>query len=187
MAEGKMPIVHLRLLLRGLLVIGCLLAGRSVHAQQAPLGVSPTDEMNPAQIQQLFDAMLVMQAQEVLSLSEDRYAQFLTRLRSLQETRRRGQGERARIMAELQRLTNPRVARPNVSEAEIKERLDALDGVESRSAAEIRKAYHALDEVLDVRQRARFRIFEEQIERRKLELIGRARQPVRPNPPRRQH
>ena len=44
----------------------------------------------------------------------------------------------------------------------------------------MRKAYNALDEVLDVRQQARFRVFEEQIERRKIELLMRARQPNRP-------
>ena len=58
----------------------------------------------------------------------------------------------------------------------IKERLTALQELESRNAAEMRKAYNALDEVLDVRQQARFRVFEEQIERRKIELLMRARQ-----------
>jgi len=37
------------------------------------------------------------------------------------------------------------------------------------------------DEVLDVRQQARFRVFEENIERRKIELLIRARQQNRPN------
>jgi hypothetical protein len=138
-------------------------------------------------VQQLFDAMLVMQAQEALSLSEDQYARFLTRLRVLQETRRRNQQERARLINELQRLTNGRRGGANVSEAELKPRLTALHEVESRSAAEMRKAYDAIDEVLDVYQQARFRVFEEQIERRKLELIMRARQqsPNRPLAPRR--
>jgi hypothetical protein len=33
----------------------------------------------------------------------------------------------------------------------------------------------ALNQVLDVRQQARFRVFEEQMERRKMELLMRAR------------
>ena len=45
----------------------------------------------------------------------------------------------------------------------------------------MRKAYVALDEVLDVRQQARFRVLEEQIERRKIELLMRARQQNRQN------
>jgi hypothetical protein len=40
----------------------------------------------------------------------------------------------------------------------------------------MRRAYESLDEVLDVRQQARFRIFEEMIERRKMDLLMRARQ-----------
>jgi hypothetical protein len=133
-------------------------------------------EMTPFQLQQLFDAMLIIQAQESLALSDTQYGQFLGRLRVLQETRRRYLAERGRLINELQRLTNPRAARPNVTEAMIQERLTALQELESRHAAETRKAYNGIDEVLDVRQQARFRVFEEQIERRKLELIGRARQ-----------
>ena len=107
------------------------------------------------------------------------------RLRTLQETRRRHMAARNRLINELQRLTNPRNARPNVTEAEIKARLTALQDLEARSAGELRRAYDSIDEVLDVRQQARFRVFEEQIERRKLDLISRARQ-NRPQPQRKQ-
>ena len=78
------------------------------------------------------------------------------------------------LMGELQRLTNPRG--PGGDEATIKERLTALQELESRSAAELRRAYDQIDEVLDVRQQARFRVVEEQLERRKLELLMRTRQ-----------
>ena len=150
-------------------------------AAQDPLPEGPGDgPMRPAQVQQLLDAMVVMQAQDALSLSEQQYAQFLTRLKVLQNARRRHQQERNRLIGELQRLTNPRVAGADANEAAIKERLVALHELESRSAAEIRRAYNSIDEVLDTRQQARFRVFEEQIERRKLELIGRARQGNRP-------
>jgi len=145
-------------------------------------------EMSPAQVQQLFDAMLVMQAQEALSLSEQQYGQFLTRLKLLQDTRRRNQQERFRLIGELQRLTHPGRPRASASDGELKERLGALHELEARSAVEVRRAYTAIDEVLDPQQQARFRVFEEQIERRKLELIGRARQnrPNRPQNPNRQ-
>ena len=83
-------------------------------------------------------------------------------------------------MNQLQRLTNPR-AQVRGDDAMIKERLTGLQELESRNAAEMRKAYNALDEVLDVRQQARFRVFEEQIERRKIELLMRARQQNRLN------
>ena len=136
--------------------------------------------MSPGEIQKLFDAYLVMEAQQALELSDQQYPQFLARLRTLQETRRRNQQERNQLMNQLQRLTNPRAAARG-DEAMIKERLAGLQELESRNAAEMRKAYNALDEVLDVRQQARFRVFEEQIERRKIELLMRARQQNRQN------
>ena len=153
--------------------------------QPGPAAQGGGVEIRPAQVQQLFDAMLVMQAQEALSLSETQYARFLTRLKVLQETRRRNVQERTRLINELQRLTNARRGGATVGEGELKQRLTALQDVESRSAVEMRKAYDAIDEVLDVYQQARFRVFEEQIERRKLELIMRARQQNRPVAPRR--
>jgi hypothetical protein len=164
------------LLLALVLGTGARLTGQD--AGQPPLPPGP-GEMTPFQLQQLFDAMLVMQAQQELALNETQYGQFLTRLRVLQDSRRRYQVERNRLINELQRLTNPRVVRPNVNEAMVRERLTALQELESRHAAETRRAYNGIDEVLDVYQQARFRIFEERIERRKLELIGRAQQNLR--------
>ena len=136
--------------------------------------------MTPGEIQKLFDAYLVMEAQQALQLSDQQYPQFLSRLRTLQETRRKNQQERNQLMNQLQRLTNPRT-QPRGDESMIKERLAALQELQSRDAAEMRKAYNALDEVLDIRQQARFRVFEEQIERRKIELLMRARQQNRLN------
>lgn len=138
------------------------------------------DDMSPGEVHQLFDAMLAMQAQNALSLDDQQYPPFLRRLRALQEARRRNQQERVRLINELQRMTNPRNPKP-AAEPEVKLRLNALQELESRSAADLRRAYDALDEVLTPLQQARFRVLEEQIERRKLELVGRARQ-KRPNP-----
>lgn len=182
-----------RIPLASLLLVVALAAPAFSQNDQAPQnpprrGAGPlpgldNGDMTPAEIQKLFDAYLVMEAQQALELTEQQYPQFLTRLRTLQETRRRNQQERVQLMGQLQRLTNPRAAAGRGDEAAIKERLTALQELESRNAAEMRKAYNALDDVLDVRQQARFRVFEEQIERRKIELLMRARQQNRPNNP----
>ena len=66
--------------------------------------------------------------------------------------------------------------RLNGEDASIKERLKALQDLDVRSADELRKAYEGVDSILDVKQQARFRVFEEQMERRKFELLMRARQ-----------
>jgi DNA repair exonuclease SbcCD ATPase subunit len=163
-------------------------AGVQAQPQTPPASGVPTDDMSPMQVHQLFDAMLVMQAQDALALSEPQYAQFVSRLKTLQDARRRNQQERVRMIAELQRMTNSRNPQPP-DESEITRRLSALQELEARQAAELRRAYNGIDEVLSPLQRARFRVLEEQTERRKLELVGRARQNQRPpgrKPPGRQ-
>ena len=179
----------MRPLLVAVLLIGALSSASAAQEFQPqklerpgrqPLPGLDNSDLTPAEIQKLFDAYLIMEAQQALALTEEQYPQFLTRLRAMQETRRRNQQERVRLMAELQRLSNPRQAGRS-DDGMLKERLTTLQELESRAAAELRKSYNALDEVLDLRQQARFRIFEEQIERRKIALLLRARQQNRPN------
>ena len=55
--------------------------------------------------------------------------------------------------------------------------------VDARMASEVRDAMAGIDDVLDTRQRIRFRVFEEQMERRKFDLLMRARQANRARTP----
>lgn len=147
--------------------------------QNRPRALAPADGaggVSPAEIQRLFDAYVIMQAQQELQLSDEQYPRFLTRVRTLQDVRRRHQVERGRILQELRRITQN-----NADEALIRPRLTALADLDQRSVTEVRTAISAVDEVLDLRQQARFRIFEEQMERRKVELVLRAQQGNRRN------
>lgn len=129
------------------------------------------------QIQRWFEAFTVLQAQEALELSEAQYGRFVTRLKALQESRRRHQQARNQILVDLRKLTNPKSG--TNGEAQLADRLKALREADDRGAAELKRAYEAVDESLDVRQQARFRIFEERMEQQKLELLMRARQNAR--------
>jgi DNA repair ATPase RecN len=158
-----------------------VLAPASVSAQRQPLaGGAPLEQagVSPAEIQRMFDAYALLQAQEQLQINDDQFSQFLTRFRALQDARRRALQERTRIVMELRRLLS--VGQPE--DTELKDRIRTLQDLDDRSSAEIRRAYDAIDQVLDARQQARFRVFEEQMERRKLELVTRARQLNRPRP-----
>lgn len=130
-------------------------------------------EVGAAEVERLFSAYAVMQAQEALGLDDGQFARFLPRMRALQVARRRLDVERNRLTGELARLTAPGQAAPD--EAALRERLKALAELDVRAATEIRAAYEAVDQALDVRQQARFRVFELQMERRKFELMMRAR------------
>jgi hypothetical protein len=132
-------------------------------------------DLSPAEIQRIFDGYVMVQVQDALGLSEQQFAQAVPRLKTLQDTRRRHQQQRGRLLMELQRLT--RLARgEGTDEGAIKERLTRLHEIDAQFAEDLRRAYRALDDVLDIRQQGRFRVFEEQIERKKLQLLLRARQ-----------
>jgi len=142
---------------------------------QAPEGTAaPAPGVSPGEIQQMFDAYVVLQAQDVLQLKDDQYAQFITRLKTLQAARRRNENQRLMLVNQLRRILQAGDGR--VDETMIQERLKSLDDLRLSSLTEIKQAQDGLDEILDLRQRARFRIFEEEMERRKVELVMRTRQ-----------
>lgn len=132
--------------------------------------------VSPAEIQRMFDAYALMQAQEQLKIDDAQFSQFLTRFKALQEVRRRTLMERTRFTNQLRRLLNQ--GQPD--EAQLRERLKGLDELEAAASVDVKKAYDAIDQILDVRQQAKFRVFEENMERRKLDLVTRARQANRP-------
>ena len=125
----------------------------------------------------MFDAYSLVQAQDQLKLGDDQYSRFLPRFKALQDIRRRSQAARARTVQELRGLALDAKS----DESLLKDRIKALQELDLRSAVEVRKAQDAIDEVLDVRQQAQFRGFEELMERRKIELVTRARQNNRLN------
>lgn len=171
--------------LSGALVIGALVIGstQASVAAQARRGAPPDETAamgaaSPAELQRLFDAYVTVQAQDVLQLTEAQYPQFVTRLRALQDVRRRAQADRARIIAELRRLADRGQADPSTRD-QIPDRLKALRELEVRRQSEEQQAIEKIDEVLEPVQQARLRVLEEQMERRKLELLVRARQSAR--------
>ncbi len=121
---------------------------------------NPGPDLEPAEIERLFDAFVLVQAQDSLALTDEQFAPFVASLRRLQKARRERQARRQRLLRSLQRL---------VSTAEI-----------------LHSAYASLDGVLDLRQRARFRLFEQRMERRKLDLVARAHRGGTRTLPRRQ-
>ena len=144
-------------------------------APQVP--ATPDAAASAGQIQKWFEAFTVLQAQEALQLPETQYGRFVTRFKALQDTRRKHMVARNQIMGDLRKLTNPQTG--SNDEAAITERLKTLRDEDDRAAIDLKKAYEGVDESLDTRQQARFRIFEERMEQQKLELLMKTRQNAR--------
>ena len=162
-----------------LLAVAVLLAGGTLVAQPEQRLPEPAPDQTPDEIERLFDAFVLVQAQEALGLSDDQFIQFAPRLIRLQEVRRNQRNRRQRLLRGLQQLLNREPAAPD---AEIERRLEELTQYPIRAARLEHTAHVAIDEMLDVRQRVQFRLFELRMERRKLELVRQAGG-ARPNRP----
>lgn len=128
--------------------------------------------LTPAELERWLDSYILLQAQETLTLTDAQFPKFLQRLKTLQETRRRNLQARRQLVNSL----GPLLKATPVDDAQVRERLKELHDLTARSADELQKAYDGIDEVLDPTQQARFRLFEQAAERRKIELLMRARQ-----------
>jgi Spy/CpxP family protein refolding chaperone len=145
------------------MVVGMTLVGQ-------PQAEGPA--VTPAEVQRMFDSYALMQAQEQLQIKDDQFPQFLTRFKALQEIRRQALQQRTRRVAEIRRL----LAASEPDTAALREQMKALDELTAKAYADTQKAYESIDQVLTPVQQAKFRVFEELMERRKLELVNRARQ-----------
>ena len=118
------------------------------------------------------DTDMLIQAQDILQLTDEQFPKFMAHVRTWQETRRRTQGERLRMVQELRRMINGRGG--PIDEGTVKERLKALDELEARANGEIQQQRDTIDQVLNPIQQARFRVFEEtMVEERLRRKVGR--------------
>jgi uncharacterized protein YciI len=146
-------------------------------ARSAEAGAAREPRRMPADVARLFDAYALVEAQDALDLNEAQYAKFVGRYRTLLETRRRHTLARLRLVQELKRLTR---AGATPADEVVRARLKALDDHDAQAAEATAAARAQVEEVLSLKQRARFRVFETELERKKLELMGRARDAARP-------
>ncbi|HVC20874.1 MAG TPA: hypothetical protein VNE16_12405 [Vicinamibacterales bacterium] len=169
------------------LVLACVLA-MGAGTARAAFGQGPPPEqgrrpdgrlVSPGEVQQLFDAYLLMQAQRALQLTDAQYPEFLIRMKTLLGLRRKNELARFAILRELRQMTDLRG--PQATDAQVKAELQKLRDFDASAALAMQKAYTAVDQLLDVRQQARLLVFEQQMERRKLELLMRARGMRRPD------
>lgn len=169
----------------GLIVAAVAMAVVSVGAQTAPppqrqAGKGgarpgpPAGELNLQTVQSMVDAWALVEAQKQLDLSEEQHGTFVTRMMRLQNLRRRHMMERQRLLREMGGIAfGSGTQRPD--DTALTEKLKTFDDLSQRSAQELRQATQELDAILTPYQRVRFRVFEERIERQKIDMLMRAR------------
>jgi hypothetical protein len=130
-------------------------------------GVNPVAALN--QVQNMLDGAVLIRAQDALQLSDAQWQAFFPKMRELQQLRVQHQRNRVQLINALAQATKPGAA---VDEATLTARVKALDDLEAQMGTDERTALAAVDSLLTVYQRARFRVFEENNEREKLRLLA---------------
>lgn len=150
--------------------------GRQGQAAGQPQNPNQKGEpFSLAYIQQMFDTMAIVEAERFLPLTAEQYPGFVQKLKRLQETKMQANRRRMKVMNELRALVSPQsmdTVPDNLIDAKLKE----LAAAEAEGPASIRKVEDELDATLSVRQRARLRMLEENVERRKIDFLTRVRQ-----------
>jgi phytoene dehydrogenase-like protein len=115
--------------------------------------------------------MVLQRAKNALQMDDTQYFTFWKQMRQLQQLRTRHQMERRRVINRLAQSMKPDVP---VDETALAAQTKELDDLEVQMFQEEQRALSEIDKVLTVYQRARFRVFEENMERQKLDLLARA-------------
>jgi len=155
--------------------------GRANRPGPGGRGLPPiTPNMNQQQLQTWIDTYALVQANQDLQLTADQYPTFVAKLTTVQNIKRRHQMEKRRILGELNRLVqgSGESGRDEAILAQVK----AMDDLSQRAGAELQKAYQDLDSTLTPWQRGRYRMFEEMLERRKVDLLSKINGTPSPSP-----
>ncbi|NQW02434.1 MAG: hypothetical protein HQ485_00225 [Acidobacteria bacterium] len=123
------------------------------------------------QMQEIFDAFALVQAQRSLRLGDEDYGQFFPRMSRVYQLRRQHATQRQRVLNEIRLMYGAQASDDSLVEA-----IGRLDALDVRWRDEVLGARRAVDEVLTIRQRAGLRFFEEDMERRKIDFLTRSRQ-----------
>src|SRR5215472_11623033 len=148
-------------------------ADQRAARNQAPPNAGQSDTLITEQVYTLLDAVVMARAQAALQLNDAQWAPFVQRLLKLQSLQRQHRNQRQRLLREIRQLIGPN-ATQSADDATITAKTKELDDLEARMAQDEGKALADIDQVLNVRQRAYFRVFLENMERQKLDLLLRA-------------
>src|SRR4029077_4309761 len=102
-------------------------------------GVTPdAGAVTPIELQRMFDAYALVQAQEFLKISDDQYGKFLPRFKALQDARRQTLQPRTRVLNTVRRLLQ---TDSSSDDGMLRDSLKQLQDIDARGEADALKAY----------------------------------------------
>jgi hypothetical protein len=139
---------------------------------QAPAGRRGGQGQTIKGVENALDDLELLQAQANLGLSDSQYAAFFPKMSALLHLRQQHSAQRQALIVRLRSLTNPKPGTPPTDEATLALRVKELDDLELAMAQREHDALADVDSVLNVHQRAQLRVFEENIEQKKVQMLA---------------
>jgi hypothetical protein len=131
-------------------------------------------------VEGLMEAYVISKLQEALELSDQQFAEMVVAQKKMSEHRQNFRRERQKVLEQLRRL----LGSPDAHDDEIAPLLKRLGDLREELNSSERRDYEAIDTILDVRQRARYRLLEQEIQRRFQQMVREIRQRQNIRPPR---
>jgi len=149
-----------------LAALASLLAG-AASGQEEP-DLRPSGE----EVDGMIDAYILSKLQDALLLSDEQFGRMVVAQKKMQDARRAYRRERNELLRQMRQT----LRREDAGETELSPLLLRLDEMHQRFLEEERARYHEVDAILDIRQRARYRIFEGEVQKRLQQLIRQSRE-----------
>lgn len=126
---------------------------------------------NRQEVEGMMEAYILSKLQDSLDLTDEQFGSMVVAQKKLSDTRREYRRDRMRVLQQMRRT----LQREKAGESELQPLLSQLDTLRDELAANEKSRYTAIDAILDIRQRARYRILEVELQRRLAEMMRQVR------------
>jgi hypothetical protein len=149
--------------------IPILVVGLLVYSTATALAFQDTRPRRNARqdVEGLMEAYVISKLQEALELSDQQFAEMVVVQKKMSEHRRNFRRERQEALGQLREILRS----PNGPDDEIASLLKRLYDLQEKHNSQQRADYEAVDKILDVRQRARYRLLEQEIQARFQQMV----------------
>ncbi|MBZ5536221.1 MAG: hypothetical protein LAO31_09720 [Acidobacteriia bacterium] len=154
-------------------------------AQKAPAGDDQlrTAPRSESDVQQLIEALYISRLQEELRLTDEQYAATIPAVKNYLRVRQAGARQKRLVERQLNQMLDS-----GASDDQVQGKLKELDELKKQNEQNLQSAMSEIDSKLDIRQRVRFRLYQQRTDQRINHMIqqireGRRMQRMQGGPP----
>ena len=126
---------------------------------------------NRQEVEGMMEAYILSKLQDSLDLTDEQFGAMVVAQTKLSDTRRGFRRDRMQVLRRIRQT----LQRDQAGESELQPLLSELDTLRDEFASNEKSHYAAIDDILDIRQRARYRILEVELQRRLGEMMRQVR------------